>query len=298
MKRNFIIIGLSAVIAFSAAFRASAFDLCFDAWAGNFGFTTYRGPINDSYPGDIYFWGGALYAIQPITDDIRFEGGFFIDPVLRNVTYGLLSYTESALTIGVGPFMGVFNDAGMPIKSGMSVALKIALPGILFASLISDATLGGDLQQNGDYLQERNRVEFGFYVKNAICTLGMTMEKFSQLLDGVRIVDALTSYSFRTDVFQKNVPYRLGILLSYQSLSKSYFYGAETTLNIVNSFVLGMRIDLLFSDSFMLYTNLDSNLFSFGQEHLAGGTTDSFLFRASTGFKINLDALSGYAKSF
>jgi hypothetical protein len=298
MNRNIVKSGLAVVIFCAAASSAPAFDIGFDAWAGNFGFRTDRISTDTSYPGATYFWGGNIFAMQPITDGIRFEGGFFIDPILRNVTYGLLSYTEKSLTIGVGPFMGVFNNASMPLKSGISILLKIELPGILFASLKSENTIGGELQQEGDYLLERNDISFGFYVRNAICSLGMNTKKFAQLLESVRVVDSLTAYSFHTDIFQKNVPYRLGIHLSYENLSKSYVAGVTTVSNVLNSFIVGLRLDIIFSDSFLLYANLDSNLYSFGQEQLTGGTTDAFLFRASTGFRLHLDSLTGFTKVF
>ena len=298
MQRNLIRPGIAVVVFCAIAASASALDIGFDAWAGNLGFKTDRVSTDTTYPGADYFWGGNVFVGQSIADSMRFEGGFFIDPILRNVTYGLLGYTEKSLTIGVGPFMGVFNNADMPLKSGISILLKIELPGILFASLKSENTMGGELQQNGDYLLERNDIIFGFYIKNAICSLGMNTKKFTQLLETVRVVDSLTTYSLHTDIFQKNVPYRLGILLSYESLVKSYATGVSTERNILNSFVVGLRLDLVFSDSFLLYSNLDSNLLSFGQGQLAGGTTDAFLFRASTGFRLNLDSLIGATTVF
>ncbi len=297
MRRKSRIFFVCAVVATVACASASAFDICFDAWFGNIGFAADRASTDTSYPGAAYFWGGALYAAQPITEDIYFEGGYLLDPILRNVAYGLLSYTEKSLTIGVGPFMGVFNNSTMPLKPGISIVLKIELPGILYASLSSDNSLGGTLQQSGDYLQERNDIRFGFYVRNAICSLSMNTSKYSQLSGAVTVVDALNAYSFETDIFQKNVPYRLGILLSYQTLSKSYSTGGSTVSNVLNSFIVGLRADFIFSDAFTLYAKLDSNVYSFGQEQITGGTTNAFMFTASTGFKLNLDSAAGYAKS-
>jgi hypothetical protein len=297
MKRMIIGFGVIVSLFLCVVSPVSALEIGFDAWAGNVGFTTNRASTDTSYPGIDYFWGGNVYAEQSISDEMSFQGGYAMDPILRNVVFGLLDYTKESLTIGVGPYMGVFNDSGMPLKAGLSVLLKLELPGLFYASLKSDATIGADLQLSGDYTQERNNIAFGFYVKNAICTLSMDTRKFTQLLAAVRVADALTAYSFQTEIFQKNVPYRLGITLSYQTLSKSYTTGTVTVSDILNTFVVGTRLDLIFSDSFFIYANLESNLYSFGQGQLTGGTTSAFLFRASTGFKLNLDVMKGAASA-
>jgi hypothetical protein len=276
---------------------AYAFEFGIDAWAGNIGFRTDRASTDTSYPGVDYFWGGSLFAVQPITEDMRFTGGYLMDPILRNVVFGLLTYTQKSLTIGVGPFMGVFNDFGMPLKSGISILLKIELPGILFASLQSDNTIGGNLQLSGDYLQERNDITFGFYVRNAICSLGMNTKKFTQLIGATRVIDASTSYAFKADIFQKNVPYRIGINLAYQSISKTYI-DTVTVSDILNTLIAGTKLDILFSESFFMYAGIDANLFSFGQGQLTGGTTAAFLFSATLGFKVNLDTTKGFTSIF
>ncbi len=100
------------VAAFVAGIAASApaLDIGIEGWAGNLAFRTDRAPTDKSFPGADYPWGVSGYAVQSLADNVGFEAGFFSDPVMRNISYTLFSYSEKILTIGVGPFFGFFND--------------------------------------------------------------------------------------------------------------------------------------------------------------------------------------------
>ena len=279
---------VSVVLVVLAAGPARGLDVGLQTWAGNLGFATDRTSTDTRFPGSRYFWGLSLYGSQPITDNLGFETGFYSDPVLRNISYTLLSYSEKVITVGVGPFFGLFNDRGTLLKSGISTAVKLGLPGVVFLSFRSDSSIGGALVQEGDYLQQRSDISFGFYVQDAICTLSLDTRKFEQKTDVDTVVDTLTIYSFSTDIFQKNVPYRLIVKFSYQSLGREFVTGATTAT--LNSLVLGTEVDITMSGSLLLQAGIEGSLYSFGQGTLVG-SSDAFLFRSFAGVKVNVDSL-------
>jgi hypothetical protein len=280
---------LSVVFVAVSAFTASALDLGVSAWAGNLGFRTDRAATEATFPGADYFWGLSLYGTQQITDAISFETGFYSDQVLRNTSYTLFSYSEKILSVGIGPFFGFFNDPGTLLKSGISTAVRLELPGIAFVSFRSDSSIGGELVQTGDYLQQRSDISLGFYVPNAICTLSLNSRRFEQKAAASTVIDSLTEYAFSTDIFRKNVPYRLLVTFAYQSLEKS-FVAAATTSAILNSIVIGSEVSVALSDSVLLQGGMEGTVYSFGTGTLLGGASP-FLFRAYTGIKVNASAI-------
>lgn len=279
---------VSALLVALAAASAFSLDLGLQTWAGNLGFTTDRAATDTRFPGSNYFWGLSLYGSQPITDKFGFETGFYSDPVLRNISYTLFSYNEKVISLGIGPFFGFFNYRSTLLKSGISASVKLELPGVVFLSFRSDSSIGGALVQEGDYLQQRDDISFGFYVLNAICTLSLDTRKFEQKTDVDTVVDSLTIYSFSTDVFQKNVPYRLIVKFSYQSLAREFITGGVTAT--LNSLVLGTEVDITMTGSVVLQAGIEGSVYSFGQGTLVG-SSEAFLFRTFAGVKVNVDSL-------
>jgi hypothetical protein len=270
------------------AVSASCLDLGLTASTGNLGFRSDRSSTDTSFPGADYFWGLSLYASQTISDRFAFETGFYSDPVLRNISYTLFSYNERVISIGVGPFFGFFNDTGTLLKSGISTSVKLELPGVVFVSFRADSSIGGELVQTGDYLQQRNDISFGFNVLNAICTLSLDSRKFEQKTAADKIIDSLTVYSFSTDIYQKNVPYRLIVTFAYQALSRTFITGAATTT--LNSLLIGTEVDITMTNSLLLQAGIQGSVYSFGQGNLVGSAKD-FLFRTFAGVKVNVDSL-------
>lgn len=251
---------------------------------------------------DFNSWGLSFYVNQNITDNLKLDAGFYSDPILKNVSYTLFSYRESILKLGVGPFFGFFNDASLTtiLKSGISTSISVELPGILFVDFRADSSLAGRLSQVGDYIQERTDLSFGFYVKNAICTVNIFSKKFSQKTSAtLEVIDALTEYSFKTNIYQKNTPYRITISLAYQSLSKTFIDSSAapttTTLYVLGSLICGTKFEMDITDAILYTLDVDNSVYTFGQEQLLGTNNPGpggYAFRLSTGIKINLDKLT------
>ncbi len=289
MRKNGMKTALLCLLFASLAAAAFSLDLGIEGWAGNLGFSTDRAITDTTMPGANYFWGLSLYGTQALSDSISLETGFYADPILRNTSYTLFSYNAKILSVGIGPFFGFFNDTTTLLKSGISTAVRLELPGIAFISFRSDSSIGGQLVQVGDYLQYRNDISFGVYLPNVICSVFINSRSFEQKAAANDVVDSLTEYGLLTDIYQKNVPYRLLFSFSYQNLSRA-FIAATTTTATLNSFVIGLEVTVSLPGSMSLHAGLDGNVYSFGLGTLEGSASD-FLFRSYAGVKINLDTI-------
>jgi hypothetical protein len=283
-------VALCLFAALSAAVSAAALDLGVETRVGNLGFRTDRASADTSLPGGDYFWGLSVYGSQSLSDSISVETGFFSDPVLRNLSRTLFTYSARYLSVGLGPVFGLFNDPAAPFKSGLSALVKLEYPGALFVAMRADGSIGGALVQEGDYRQARTDVTLGAYLPNAICTLTFASRSFTQKTAAQSITDSLTEYTFATEVYKKNVPYRLHVWMAYQDLSRSYATGSTVTATL-GSIILGTQLDVLFSGPFTLRAGLEGNVYSFGLGTLVGSDS-AFLFRSYAGFRMNLDGHS------
>ena len=183
------------------------------------------------------------------------------------------------------------------MKSGLSTSVRVEIPGIIFASLIADSSIGARFVKTGDYIQEKNVLTVGYYIPNALCSVSMETKSFvTKQGSALEIDDSFTEYAFKVDIFQKNIAFKTLLSFAYQSLSRTYLdtSSGTSTSNTINSLVFGTDFSIPVSNSITLLLNLDSNIYSFGYEDSAPLTMpDSgiglYLFRATTGITIKLN---------
>jgi hypothetical protein len=262
---------------------------------GNMGFTSSRSSSDTSFKGGDYFWGGSLYITQGVMDNFQVEGGVFRDLILGNVVYSLLQYRTDYFSLGIGPFLGLFNSSSVFMKSGISTLVRLELPGVAYVSLRTDGTLGNAVSTEGDYSEQRSDIALGFYVPNAICTLSLSSLEFVSMQGTAQVVDSLTEYSLKVVVFEKNVPFRLDFDFAYQVLLKKYIDGAANPTHGLTSFILGVGLDLLFSKEFSFLLDMETSVYTVGTSQLSAFSDVGFapfLFRASSGFRLILGSPS------
>ncbi len=281
-------ITLCLLVALLGARAAAGLDLGMEARAGNLGFRTDRTSTDTSLPGGDFFWGVSVFGSQALSESITVESGFYTDPVLRNTSRTLFTYNARFLSVGIGPVFGLFNDLGTPLKSGLSSFVRLEYPGVIFVTLRSDSTIGGSLVRVGDYSQERTDVALGIYFPNAICTLSVTARSFEQKADTQNVTDSLTEYTFATEIYKKNVPYRLRVWMAYQDLSRSYITGSTVTATL-GSVILGTQVEVILAGPVTLRAGVEGNVYSFGLGTLVGSDS-AFLFRSYAGLRLNLDS--------
>lgn len=256
---------------------------------------------DSEFEGTEFLWGGSLYWLNEASDQSGIEVGFTTDPIMRNLGYTNFYYNEDLFSIEVGPFFGLFNTAESLIKSGISTAVRINLPGIAFAEFSTQSTIGGNLTSDGDYIQEASSLSAGFYVYNAICTLMLDTKSFSYKDATLgTVVEDFTEYAFVADLFQKNVPYTAKIKLAYQTRVRTI----ETTdIQSLNSVVLGTDFSIEPLEFLSIFLGIESSLYSFGYiEDTVASTQElltfsdafpgNFLFNATIGCSVDLDNIN------
>ncbi len=292
MKKSLIVLLLLAITS-----MLSALEITSSITAGNLVFDKNSTSTVSAFSGTNFAYGGNIYGEDRISDSIVLKAGLFYDPVLRYTVNTLFEYQHSFFKLGVGPFTGIFNTAGTTMKSGLSTSVRVEIPGIIFASLTADSSIGARFVKTGDYIQEKNVLTVGYYIPNALCSVSMETKSFvTKQGSALEIDDSFTEYAFKVDVFQKNIAFKTLLSFAYQSLSRTYLdtSSGTSTSNTINSLVFGTDFSIPVSNSITLLLNLDSNIYSFGYEDSAPLTMpDSgiglYLFRATTGITIKLN---------
>lgn len=275
----------------------SALDVSADFSMGNLIFPSNFVEGATAFTGDAYPWGLNLTVAHELSDNASIKAGFLSDPILKNIIFTEVLYQEDFFTIGVGPFFGAFNSATMILNSGLSMSIKVQIPGILFFNFRTDNSIGTRMIEPGNYLQTRNEILFGFYVPNAICSIYMNTKDYVTVTPTGEIQDSMADYVFSVEMFQKNVPYKVDLRFGYEHLSKSYFTGATLTAeHVIGSILVGLKFDMQIVDFFGFYIDMDTNVYAFGYNTaglLSIPTTGvhSFLFRAKAGFRIDIDKI-------
>jgi hypothetical protein len=264
-------------------------DLLFNL--GNFDFARDRSSTATGMPATLSSWGIDASISQKIDDSVKATASFTMDPVLHNVLAAQLRYDSTYFAIEGGPFFGMFNTSGSLLKTGLRAGLTAQLPGAVFITFDSGSTLGAPLVEQGDYTEEMSEIIGGFYVYNAICSLHLKQNTFSQKDAKGLVKDTFREYSFQADVFQKNVPYNVLLKFAYQLQSRYFDYSTPSTQTL-GSLVLGTRVTVRLDNLISIVTGIEANLYSFGLDDLSGLTvSDKFLFRAQAGVKLNLDSI-------
>ncbi len=287
MAAAVLLCGVSALSSYALNVGAM-FDI------GNLAFQPTRTSTDTSFPGTYYPWGISVFGSQQVSDSMSINTGFVQDTILRNMAYTTVTFQSNYFSIGAGPLLGVFNSTASPLTPGIETSVRIQIPGIVYLSYGGDSSLGASLVQTGDYLQQRSNVSLGFYIPNAIASANILTKKYTGKTATGSTIDQLTLYSFQTDIYQKNVPYRVNLTFGYQTLSKTFVVGSTTTIAQLGSIIVGTRLNFNISDFLTFVADLNSSVYTFGQKSLVGLSNpgpNGYLFHLQTGVQVNLDRL-------
>jgi hypothetical protein len=275
--------------------KLGALDVGFLFRFENLAFEHDRKESDHSFDGLAFPWGISVFASHEMGDDFSITAGFYQDSILRNISATMVTYRYSFISIGLGPYFGFLNSEGPLIRSGLNASLRVDFPGVIFAEIKTGSTIGG-LVKDGDYTQEETSLLGGFQVMNAICTIGLLSKTFTIIQGSTQVVDSLDKYYFSTDLFQKNVPFRVLLTFAYQSISKSFITSTTTDTHTLSSLIIGTELEVELARFLNLLIMIDSSIYTFGRDDLLGVDPGSdfagFLFSAQIGLKLNIDQLT------
>lgn len=289
--RSFSRVGLATLLMLFVAASASGFELGARFNIGNLDFARERPSTATTLPGDEYIWGVTVTGNQELGNGLGIDLSYTDDPTLRHIGYTRVRYSDQFFSITVGPFFGLFNSPSSILQSGLTTSVSLFLPGVARLTLRTDTSLGARLSVEGDYIQELSEISVGFFLPNVLPTLSLTTKRFTERTAAGEQIDLFTQYALETDIFQKNVPYRVVLLFAFQNNSRQ-FIEETTSIHSYGSIVLGLETTVELFRAVNLIADLDSSVYTFGREALLGQTNSStFLFRLSTGVSLDLDAV-------
>jgi hypothetical protein len=273
---------------------ASALEVGGNFNIGNLVFDPMREESETDFEGTYFPFGISAYLNQDLSKDLSLHAGYYMDPILKNTIYTEFIYHHEFLTLGVGPYFGVFNSTTTLLKPGISTNVRLEFPGVVFIDFRAESSIGGRIIQEGDYIQEQSAVSAGFYVPHAICSVNILTKKYTEKKSSKDVIDNLTEYSFSADVFQKNSPYKVLLTFGYQDLSKLYITDSDTTTHTLGTLFIDTKVDFYITQYLTLLVQLRGSVFTFGQNELLGISNPgpgSFLFDATAGVVLDIDAI-------
>lgn len=280
-----------ALLLLGVASTLSGFELGARFDLSNLDFARDRASSATTLPGDEYDWGVSVVGSQSVGDNIALELSYTDDPVLRRIGYTRLSFIDRFFSISVGPFFGLFNSTSSLLQSGLTTNVAVFLPGVATLEVRSDSTLGGRLSVEGDYIQELSTISLGFFLPNVIPKLNLTTKRYTEKTPAGERVDQFTEYSLTTDLFAKNVPYRLLLTFAYQDTARQ-FIETSTVTHGYGTLLLGVEVTAQVFRGVDVVADLESSVYTFGTDELLGSTrADQFVFRLSTGITIDVERL-------
>jgi len=219
--------------------------------------------------------------------------GFQRDPLERNRLFGNLRADLGYFFLEAGPVIGVFNSSKFPLNPGISAALGLSIPGIIFVQASGSSTLGAVMDITGSYFQNTGDISTGFWVPHVVCSLNLDAKNYSSREEAnLLVTDGLIRYFFRADVYTKNVPYTLQLDLGFQKLSRSYStqkidsnndFVKDTETDEFKSVFVGLEGTYTFNSAFKFLLGAEMPVYSWGVRPMKDPPKSAFLFEAHAG---------------
>lgn len=240
----------------------------------------------------------SVFVSHRLDENMSFDLTYIKDNILRNVLFGNFSYEIDYFSLQVGPFFGLLNSTEVPVKAGILASIQVRSPGKLYILLRSGRSLNllnifkgnalsGSVSSEGDFIQENNEVRFGLYLRNTILSLFVKSKIFTEYTSLYGTVsDSQTDYGTQTEVFQKNIPFRIILSFFFRNMSRYYEDILAPTEHTIGSIIFGSQLEYSYNSRWMAYINLESSIYSFGLNDLIGEYAGTeYLFTFKTGFR-------------
>jgi hypothetical protein len=287
MKKPFVLTAMSLIMVMSTA----GLDIKLEGLIGNIQFPRNSdSPVQTRFQADSWLYGTRITLSERIGETFRMEISYENDPILRHIMRSLITYQSGYLTASAGPIMGIFNGQASPIKAGIGTMLRVDLPGLVFAALRAESSLGTGLSTTGDYSQSLGELSVGWYARNAICYGTFQTRSLHRVIgDGQFLHDMSNRFAFSVDAHRKGAPYRMLVTMGYEEIQRAYPVVANPdTLGLV---FLGGRLTADISAALSIAAGLESAVYAFGMDALASPDPQSFLVRGSLGVVIRFGML-------
>ncbi|MGM0674073.1 MAG: hypothetical protein ACQETQ_05190 [Spirochaetota bacterium] len=269
--------------------RARALEVDASVGAGNIGFFFDRQSEDSDLGGGTFLPDGHLTLSETVLDGFIISGTFEHDRILSNTFALTFGYEGQTIEVAAGPFLGFFVDFDNPevVKPGVTTKLRTELWEAGFVSLRSDITLDPELStKTDDFRQFRLDARAGFYLPNIITSFEYERASLFTTDGDRRSEDRRREYAVQTEVFRKNIPYRILLRFALRNELREFRDGAKHAFG-AGIFTPGItyRVD----SQVRLNASLENGVYVFGREDLLGEVEpDRYFFRAQLGCTVSL----------
>ncbi|MDR2097496.1 MAG: hypothetical protein LBP37_03150 [Spirochaetaceae bacterium] len=164
--------------------------------------------------------------------------GLGFDTIWRNMFECGVSYSFGHINLGMGFFIGESDLTFNALDIGVSGRAGFKLEGLFFANA------GLAASQGSNSLAERKRysVQAGFWLPHILITADFEMRTYTEELSGtLNLYAGRTLVRVKTEIFSKNVPYRLAFTAGWEDLSRRLENGAVLEDVSFKQFFAGMH---------------------------------------------------------
>jgi hypothetical protein len=200
------------------------------------------------------------------------------DPVLMTRILPLAGFTSNVLSVKAGPFLGFLDPLNPDVKPGLSVALDVAAPGIVFGSIRFDTSISVGSLTPETFIQKYWMVKAGFWVPHIIFSLGAESRSLSEERSSGVFTNEWNKYTLSADFFQKNVPRTFRLDVGLQNLKWVPQDAPEEGYN-VNSIFVGAEFHWQITQLFKLVLGGEGAVYSWNADQdIAQGDPPGLLF--------------------
>ncbi|OHD12795.1 MAG: hypothetical protein A2Z96_06825 [Spirochaetes bacterium GWB1_48_6] len=248
--------------------QISALDMVVSQSVTNLYVNSASTSTNNKFTADDWLFTTNFSIKEEIAPGMSIMGGWNMDETTRKRLFTEVQYKSDVITLGVGPYFGIYNTSKTWIAPGLSTLFQLDLPGFGYINTAFQSTFI-PLIQSGDYYQNMISFGSGLYLPNGIIGLNMEYKRFSEMLDTTVATDDLKAITASTEVFKKNFPLKFGADFRFQSSTREY--SVEKLYYSIYSGIVVLKFNYEINPNFVLFLNSSSSILNFGY----GGFTTS-----------------------
>jgi hypothetical protein len=223
-----------------------------------------------------------------VSNLITFGACFERDPILRNRLIGTMGLNAGYVHLDMGPMVGIFNSGTKSFNPGISAAIRLEIPGILYGAVSTASTIGANLNIPGSYIHGEGEAALGVWAPYVLTVFSFRTRTYTEST-GVQSSrsDEQTRYQLGTEIFSKNMPYTIHVDIGYQSLQRNYTEAGVSSTDELRSVYVGLEGTFTINPMLKVLAGLEAPVYSWGAQPLKPPPANTMLFDAHAGVEFS-----------
>jgi hypothetical protein len=211
---------------------------------------------NKSYAGDVFAPDMLPLYFAEFKDDFsipyNYKIGFGFDTIWRNMFECGVSYRFGHINLGMGFFVGESDFTFNAVDLGISGRAGFIIDGVFFA----EGGIATSQDSNNSADRKLYFANAGFWLPNILITAEFeTRDYTEEITSDLGLSASRMLIRVNTEIFAKNVPYRIRFIAGWQSLSRKLEESAVLEDVSFAAFFAGLRFFTQMSKTFAWFIN-------------------------------------------